>query len=205
MLQLRAADELRVTKFRAARFVVVGGICGFAWATGLRGFMAEVAGAESNVDWRGTFVWVLAPGVLIGLLLGLAEHVRTTGGRRGWRWLALSPLLFGALLLSNPFDLAAILEDGIGGGAIGVPLFGMAGGFALSGRGPGWARVLCGIFAAIPIPIWGLTVTSIAGPNLAVDTARGAWVALYFWSFLGVLMLACSIPHRPVTPAALRG
>jgi hypothetical protein len=81
----------------------------------------------------------------------------------------------------------------------------MAGGFALSGRRPGWARVLCGIFAAIPIPIWVLTVTSFAGPNLAVDTARGAWVALYFWSFLAVLMLAGSILHRPVTPAALRG
>jgi hypothetical protein len=25
-----------------------------------------------------------------------------TGGRRGWRWLALSPLLFAAILFSNP-------------------------------------------------------------------------------------------------------
>jgi hypothetical protein len=50
MLQLRAPSEPRVASFRAARFVVIGGICGLAWATGLRGFMAEVAGAESNVD-----------------------------------------------------------------------------------------------------------------------------------------------------------
>jgi hypothetical protein len=33
---------------------------------------------------------------------------------------------------------------------------------------------------------------------LAVTTPRGAWVALFFWSFLAVLALGCAIPHRPV-------
>ena len=183
---------------RAARFVAIGAICGLAWATGLRGFMAQVAGPESMVDWGGTFVWVLVPGVLIGGLLGWAEHVRTTGGRRGWRWLALSPLLYAAILFSNPLDMLAIFEDGLGGGAIGVPLFGLAGGYALAGRGRGWTRILAGIVAVIPIPVWALTVTSFA-PDLAINTPRGAWVALYFWSFLAVLMLACTIPYREVT------
>jgi hypothetical protein len=32
---------------------------------------------------------------------------------------------------------------------------------------------------------------------LAVTTPRGAWVALFFWSFLAVLALGCAIPHRP--------
>ena len=96
--------------------------------------------------------------------------------------------------------MLSILEDGLGGGAIGVPLYGMLGGYALSGRGPHWARIVSGAVALTAIPIWALTVTSFAGPGLAVDTPRGAWVAVYHWSFLAVLMLTCAIPHRGVTP-----
>jgi hypothetical protein len=162
--------------------------------------MAEVAGAQSGVDWAGTFGWILLPGIGVGALLGWAEHLRTSGGRRGWRWLALSPLLFSAILFSRPLDMLSIFEDGVGGGAIGVPLYGMLGGYALSGRGPRWARIVSGVVAGTAIPIWALTVTSFAGSGLALDTPRGAWVAVYYWSFLAVLMLACAIPHRAVTP-----
>jgi hypothetical protein len=109
-------------------------------------------------------------------------------------------LLFSAILFSRPLDMLSIFEDGLGGGAIGVPLYGMLGGYALSGRGPRWARIVGGAVAGTAIPIWALTVTSFAGPGLAVDTPRGAWVAVYYWSFLAVLMLACAIPHRAVTP-----
>lgn len=185
---------------RARSLLLLGGLGGLAWAAGLRGFMAEIAGEESSVDWGGTFGWILLPGVLVGVLLGWAEHLRTSGGRRGWRWLALSPLLFTAILFSRPLDLLSVFEDGIGGGAVGVPLFGMVGGFALSGRGALWARILSGVVALSVIPIWALTVTSFAGPGLALDTPRGAWVALYYYSFLALLMLACAIPHRAVTP-----
>jgi hypothetical protein len=37
-----------------AAMLAVGGICGLAWATGLRGFMAEIAGSASGVEWAGT-------------------------------------------------------------------------------------------------------------------------------------------------------
>jgi hypothetical protein len=180
--------------------LLVGGLCGLAWAAGLRGFMAQIAGSTSGVDWAGTFGWILLPGIGVGALLGWAEHLRTSGGRRGWRWLALAPLLFSAILFSRPLDLLSIFQDGVGGGAIGVPLYGMLGGYALSGRGPRWARTLSGAVALTAIPIWALTVTSFAGPGLALNTPRGAWVAVYYWSFLAVLMLACAIPHRAVTP-----
>ena len=112
--------------------------------------------------------------------------------------MAAAPLLLASVLFSAPGDMAAMLADGIGGGAIGVPLFGMAGGFALSGRGPTWGRVASGVFALAPVPIWASTVTGFGGPGLAVTTPRGAWVALFFWSFLAVLALGCAIPHRPV-------
>lgn len=120
--------------------ILMGGLCGLAWAAGLRGFMAQVAGSASGVDWAGTFGWILVPGILVGGLLGWAEHLRRSGGRRGWRWLALAPLLFSAILFSRPLDLLSIFEDGVGGGAIGVSLYGLLGGYAVSGRGPRRAR-----------------------------------------------------------------
>ena len=186
--------------------IAVGGVCGLAWAAGLRGFMVEIAGSASSVEWVGTFVWILLPGVLTGALLGWAEHLRRTGGRRGWRWLATAPLLFTGVLVHGTITapggpmagLEDFLADGLGGGAVGVPLFGMAGGYALSGRGRPWGRNVCGLIALTPIPIWALTVTGFGGPELAVTTPRGAWVALHFWSFLAVLALGCAIPHRPV-------
>jgi hypothetical protein len=183
-----------------ATALLIGGVCGLAWAAGLRGFMAEIAGPESDVAWPGTFVWILLPGVAVGMLLGWAEHLRRTGGRRGWRWLALSPLLFMSILFSDPGAIATLLEDGIGGGAIVVPLVGLAGGYALSGRGPIWARIAAGVIALVPIPGWVLAATVVGGPGLALGTPRGAWMAVYFFSFLAVQALACAIPHRPVIP-----
>ena len=86
---------------RAAAPVLLGGLCGLGWAAGLRGFMAQIVHENSSVGWSGTFGYVLLPGMVIGLMLGWAEHLRRTGGRRHWRWLALSPLLFAAVLFSE--------------------------------------------------------------------------------------------------------
>ena len=63
--------------------LLVGGLCGLAWAADLRGFMAQIAGTASGVDWAGTFGWILLPGIGVGALLGWAEPLRTSGGRRG--------------------------------------------------------------------------------------------------------------------------
>ena len=175
-----------------ARMIVVGGVCGLAWAAGLRGFMAVFAGSASGVQWAGTFGWILLPGVVVGGLLGWAEHLRRTGGRRGWRWLALAPLLFASVVFRAP---GGLLEDGIGGGAIAVALLGMAAGFALSGRGPTWGRAVSGVIAVAPVPIW--LWSSVGDPSMGVTSPRGAWLAVYFFSFLAVLGLGCSIPHRP--------
>ena len=95
----------------ATSLVLVGALLGLAWSSGLRGFMAQVAGNESTVGWTLTFVWVLLPGVLAGGLLGWAEHRRRVGRRR--RWLALSPLLFSAILFSRPWDILSVFEDGL--------------------------------------------------------------------------------------------
>ena len=187
----------------AAPMLAIGGVCGLAWAAGLRGFMAELAGSGSDVGWYGTFAQILLPGVIAGALLGWAEHIRRTGGRRGWRWLAAAPIVFTVAVFVSPEVFQAVLNGqpllggGIGGGAIAVPLFGMAGGYALSGRGPLWARILLGVVALVPIPAWAFA-SSLFGSAFALTSPRGAWTALFFYSFIATLALACSIPHRPV-------
>lgn len=178
--------------------VLVGAVCGLAWAAALRAVMAEFAGAESTFGWIGTFEGILLPGAVAGGLLGWADHLRRTGGRPR-RWLAAAPLVF---VLATPAVVVSVFVDGLGGGALAVPLFGMAGGYALSGRGPRWARQVAGAVALLPVPGW-LIATSFVGGALALDTPRGAWLAVLFLSLLAVLSLACTVPHRAL-PDLLR-
>ena len=91
-----------------------------------------------------------------------------------------------------------MFEGGVGGGAIGVPAFGMLGGYALSGRGPRWGRVLCGVVALSAIPVWALVADDVGGAGLGVGTPRGAWAALLYYALLAVLALGSAIPHRPL-------
>jgi hypothetical protein len=182
----------------AGELVLLGALGGLAWAAGLRAFMSEVAGPESGATWLGTFGWIFAPGAAIGALLGWAEHLRRAGGRRGWRWLALSPLLFASVLVSGLADPSSMFEGGIGGGAIGVPVLGMLGGYALSGRGRLWGRLLCGALALSAIPVWALVADNVGGAGLGIGTPRGAWAALLYYALLAVLALGSAIPHRPI-------
>lgn len=77
-------------------------------------------------------------------------------------------------------------------------LLAICGGFALGGRGPLWARIICGVVSALLI--LGITITTffIAGARLAVTEPRGVWVALLTLSLLTLLAIASSIPFRPV-------
>jgi hypothetical protein len=54
-------------------------------------------GDKSEFHWYGTFALILAPGLFVGALIGLAEHRRRTGGSPS-PWLTLSPCLFLAAL-----------------------------------------------------------------------------------------------------------
>jgi hypothetical protein len=176
----------RTARSDAAALVIGGGTCGLAWAAGLRGFMTQITD-DSSVSWAGTAGYVLLPGLVVGMLLGWAEHLRRTGS---------------AVLFSHgPLQALSIFQDGIGGGAIAVPLYAMAGGYALSGRGPRWSRAMCGILVLTAVPIWALAAESIAGPELAVTEPRGFWVAVYYYSFLAVFSMAAAIPHRAADTA----
>ena len=187
------------------RWVVAGGIVGLAWACALRGFMAEVAGAESVVDWVGTFVFILLPGLVVGGLLGWAAHLRRMGDSRYRRRLAFSPLLFSAVLFSDPRDPLAIPEDGVGGGAIAVPLIAILGGYAVCGRGRVVLRALAGLVALLSVPTWALTATAVGGPEFALSTPHGLWAAVLYLGLLAVLALGTAIPLHHAAGEARTG
>lgn len=138
----------------------------------------------------------------------MAEFYRQTGGRRGWRWLAAAPVLLAVAALLPPGAFIRLVTTGQGGGAIGVVGVGLLLGFAISGRGPRWARVVCGVVGGA----MGLaTVLSgiLVDPELSPVTPRGAWVSVLVAGLLTVFVLACALPHRPVRtvdaePAGLR-
>ena len=178
---------------RSLGLIALGGICGLAWSASLRGWMTQLAGAESSFTWTGTFLLVLLPGVLVGGLLGWGEALRQLGGRRRWQWLALAPALF-LIALADPQIFSALIQTGFGGGAIGVVLVGLLGGYALAPRGPAWSRVAAGIFAMAGIAISGFMTSGVQ----PIATAHGAWAAVYLPSLLLVFCVACSIPHRPL-------
>lgn len=175
---------------RAWPLVLAGAAAGLTWAAALRGWMIQMAGDTSAFHWFGTFALTLTPGLCVGGLIGLAEYRRRFGGPRTW-WLTFSPCLFLAAL-ADPAIFKLLITQGIGGGAIGVVAFGLAGGYALSGRGRAWRRRTCGVFAVLGV----LLMMVLASDTAPLQTAHGLWVGLYAASLLAVLMLACAIPQR---------
>ena len=197
MISTRAATTPR----NAGATVALGALCGLAWAAAFRAVMSEFAGYGSQVAWVDTFVAILLPGLVVGSLLAWAHVIRLSGGRRGWRWLGAAPAAFAVAPMLLPGAVVALLTQGLGGGAVAVALLAVGGGFAISGLGPLWARIVCGVISALLIV--GITITTffIAGPRLAVTEPRGVWVALLAFSLLTLLAIASSIPFRPVVEA----
>jgi hypothetical protein len=74
----------------------------------------------------------------------------------------------------------------------------MLGGVALSGRGPLWLRIPCGViaFALVPAAYLGPPMR----PELDPATPLGAWVATHFSALFITLAIACAIPLRPARP-----
>ncbi|HEX5858248.1 MAG TPA: hypothetical protein VFY91_09085 [Microbacterium sp.] len=182
--------------------VALGALCGWAWASAFRAYMSELAGAASQIDWFGTFGAIVVPGAIVGGLLGWAHAIRLRGGRRGWRWLAIAPLLFAIAPMLMPEALVALFTQGLGGGAIAVALLAIGGGFAISGRGPVWARIICGVVSAVLLAGISVTAFFLGRGTVPGAEARGWWTALLAASLLTILVLASSIPFRPVPATA---
>jgi hypothetical protein len=178
-------------------WVALGALGGLAWACALRSFMATVAGPSSQVEWGPTFGYILLPGAVIGALLAWAEFLRRTGGGSARHLVAYAPLLFTAVLVPGLFHPGSFLEGGIGGGALGVPVIAMLGGFAISRRGPVSGRALAGLLFTTAAVVWLITAEQVGGPSFALNTAHGLWASVLFESLLVTFAAAASPPHRP--------
>lgn len=170
--------------------ILIGAVCGLAWACALRAYMVQLAGSESTVDWAGTFFAILLPGTLAGGALGAAS-VLPSSSRTALRWAAAAPMLFAVCTLVLPGQLIALLTTGLGGGAIGVPAAGVAGGYLLRGRRP-WLRVVTGVLALVATVGIVATVPLVGGDPLT--SPRGAWAGTLVAALMVILALGASIP-----------
>lgn len=176
-----------------APYLLVGGLCGLTWASGLRGWMAQLVWDDSSYSWL-TIILVLAPGLAIGLLLGWAAFLRATD-RPAPRWLVFAPVLFASALF-DPEIFRALITNGEGSGALIVVATALSGGFVLSRRGWSLARVAGALVAVLGLLLLG-GMGGMAGP---LTSARGAWVALYGLSLFALFCLASVLPYALVRP-----
>jgi hypothetical protein len=158
------------------RLVVAGVVGGIAWGAALRGFMAAIAGPESEVTWLGTFGFILSTCAVVGGLFGYAEHRRRLGRPR-------PRLRFAPLVLA--LDPSALLLVGPA----------MAGGWALAGRGTPRGRRLAWAAMALPVVAF-VVIVALLGDLGTLLTPEGADATVLLFSCLAVLTLACSIPYR---------
>ncbi len=182
------------------KLVVVGTVLGLAWGASLRAWMALLAlkfGDHPQFTWQGTFGAVLVPVALMGAVLGSAVYVAETSGTRWWRWTILVPLLlilFPAIVVDD--FIATLTTSGLGGGAIGVALIGLVGGYAFSGFGARWIRWVCGLLAALMIlaTVYGIYFSD----PVAVDkfSASDAFSVLSFLLLMALLIAGVSLPGR---------
>ncbi|SDT33271.1 hypothetical protein SAMN04488543_3786 [Friedmanniella luteola] len=190
------------------RPVLVGAVVGLAWAAALRGWMTQLAGPGSSTSWLGTVGLVLLPGLVLGGLLGRADVRRRAGAARRPLLVAAPGLM--AVALADPRIARALVETGQGGGAIGVVLVGLAGGYALAGRGRRVLRGAAGLVAVLGVLLVGVVTTEL----YPLSTPRGVWVSVLGSGLVTVFCLACALPHagppqarawRPVVVGALLG
>ncbi|MDQ3801178.1 MAG: hypothetical protein M3384_17290 [Acidobacteriota bacterium] len=193
-----ANDSITVMNFPARRSgltkrVIFGALLGLAWGAALRAWMTVLAvqiGESPSVSWRGTFAAVLLPAALMGAVLGTAVYIAETSDKRHWRWAVLSPLLLALIpvIVLDDF-IPNLIATGLGGGAIVVALIGLFGGFALSGFGALWMRLLSGLLVIVPI--------AFLAYGGAVPTSPGlAFCALLFFLLVGLLIAGVSTPSR---------
>lgn len=175
-------------------YLLGGGLCGLAWSSALRGWMAQLAdgmpNSHSEVTWL-TLVLVLIPGSVVGALLGYSAHLRAEG-RRVSRWLILSPALFASALL-DPKIFTGLFRDGTGGGSLIVIATALSAGYVLNRQRWTVQRALVATIGALGL----LVIFGMGGLAAPLGTPRGTWVSIYGFSLVLLLAAASSLPYCP--------
>lgn len=175
----------------------VGGLAGLTWAAGFRGYMAALAGPESEVTWYGTFAGLLAPATAVGALFGWAEQRRLAGEDLPHRRaVAAAPLVIGLLPLTKPGAIATLRKSGQGSAAGAVALAAIGGGYSIAGRGPAWTRIASGVVAAAVAAGTAASGPSIGGRHLSPTKPQGALTAILGAGSVLTFALAASLPFR---------
>ena len=191
------ADRRKGARLRG---ILLGVVAGLAWAAALRAYMWQI-GTDHEVTWAGTFFGILLAGAVAGGLLGWADARRRDGTMRGHRWFALAPFAFALTTLSLPGQLQALISTGLGGGALGVPVIAVLGGFALGHVGAKWLRAVAAALALAGIAGLISTVPIVGGDALSLSTPRGLWVGILIGALMVLASAAASVPFAaPVDP-----
>jgi hypothetical protein len=182
------------------RRVAIGTFLGLAWGASLRAWMALLAlkfEEPPQFTWNGTFGAVLLPTALVGAMLGGAIYVAETSDRKRWRWATLLPLLLvlGPAIVTDDF-LSILVTTGMGGGAIGVALIGLLGGYAFSGFGALWTRWVSGLLSLFFIlgAVYGVYFS--AGSATVTPGGSEVFGALLFVLLMALLITGVSAPSR---------
>jgi len=187
--------------------MLVGAALGLTWGASLRAWMTTLAlyfGDRPEMSWEGTFLATLLPATSMGALLGGAYYAPQAKDSKRWRWTAIAPLLLvlGSVIFVEDF-IPTLINTGLGGGAIAVTLIGLIGGYAISGRGPLWGRVVAGV-------ICGAFLIALAGGVYFADRTSGpiqpdeTFGLLFFILLMGVFIVGASVPYRIVEQSRQR-
>jgi MFS family permease len=188
--------HLRTPRAALTRWVAFGAFGGLTWGAALRALMVVFAlqfGEQPQFTWHGTFVVILLPSALMGVLLGAAAYLTERSGKKRGRWAILAPLLLVIfpLLFLDGF-IPALITTGLGGGAIFLALLGVLGGYAFSSFGRGWMRWGLGIFT---VSLFGAAIV-FSGGAVNLGSARDGFALLYFVLLLVMLIGGVSLPSH---------
>ncbi|GAA1418622.1 hypothetical protein [Agrococcus citreus] len=176
----------------------LGALIGVTWAAALRAYMVVLADTASAFSWW-TIGAVLLPGAIAGGCIGLAHALHARRARRAWL-LGFAPIAFALLAMLEPGALEALLTAGLGGGAIGVALALVLGGFGLGSIGSRAGRVVGLGLALLLTAGVAATVPLIGGSDLALSTPKGAWATALAAGLLLCGILGTAIAFRPPPP-----
>lgn len=170
------------------REMAAGAVVGLAWAAAMRGMMAEMAANDpggSDVTFA-TFIFILAPGAIMGSLMAWALAPRAPATRCPPQRLRWAPMV----MCLDPVALPVMLA------VVGV-------GWVAGGRGTPTSRMWIGVPSVLTVVI--LVVAMIVVPPPAWESWRNTWVVVLGASLIGSLVIAETMVVRqlPLAAAAL--
>ena len=184
------------------RSTILGAAAGLLWSATMRLYMRNLVGDAARTNVRNTTVGIMLPGAITGALLARSADLRAGAPERNLDLYSASPLVFAACTLPLPGIMRKLIETGEGSNAIATPLFGMAGGMVLAGRGPLWARIAAGTIVAGHVPLLAVIGPKYFLPSPPTGRERVAFALnnLIYGACMVALAAACSIPLRRGRP-----